>query len=100
MDCMILLFGKLTRWLEQKCEQAGIDIFAGFPGSEIIYNQDGNAVIGVRTGDQGIDKNGNQIIPTVAYIDSEDNFWMGTDLGFLYFSWRNSRKLEIVDPGL
>ena len=54
--CYIASIGKLTRWLEQKCEEAEIDIFAGFPGSEILYN-DSN-VIGIRTGDQGIDKNG------------------------------------------
>ena len=35
--CYIASIGKLTRWLEQKCEEAGIDIFAGFPGSDIIY---------------------------------------------------------------
>jgi len=56
--CYIASIGKLTRWLEQKCEEAGIDIFAGFPGADIIYNND--SVIGVRTGDQGIDKNGNK----------------------------------------
>ena len=41
--CYIASIGKLTRWLEQKCEEAEIDIFAGFPGSEILYN-DSNAV--------------------------------------------------------
>lgn len=66
--CYIASIGKLTRWLEQKCEQAGIDIFAGFPGSDIIYNND--SVIGVRTGDQGIDKNG----------DKKPNFEPGVDI--------------------
>ena len=66
--CYIASIGKLTRWLEQKCEQAGIDIFAGFPGSDIIYNND--SVIGVRTGDQGIDKNG----------DRKPNFEPGVDI--------------------
>jgi len=58
--CYIASIGKLTRWLEQKCEQAGIDIFAGFSGSELIYHKDQKTVIGVRTGDRGIDKDGNQ----------------------------------------
>ena len=56
--CYIASIGKLTRWLEQKCEEAEIDIFAGFPGTDILYNE--NSVIGIRTGDQGIDKNGNK----------------------------------------
>ena len=56
--CYIVSIGKLTRWLGKLCEDAGIDIFAGFPGTELLYKND--TVIGVRTGDRGIDKNGNQ----------------------------------------
>ena len=56
--CYIVSIGKLTRWLGQLCEDAGIDIFAGFPGSELLYKDE--RVIGVRTGDRGIDKNGKQ----------------------------------------
>jgi electron-transferring-flavoprotein dehydrogenase len=36
----------------------GVDIFCGFAGMELLY--DGEQVIGVRTGDRGIDKNGVQ----------------------------------------
>ena len=85
----------------------------GYGGQNIdisgYYSNDPNWSIGYRLNNTNnkyidynilFDKNGNQIIPTLTYIDSEDNFWMGTDLGFLYFSWRSSRKLEIVDPGL
>ena len=56
--CYISSIGKLTRWLGEKCENEGIDIFCGFPGTELIY--EGDQVIGVRTGDRGIDKNGEQ----------------------------------------
>ncbi len=66
--CYIASIGKLTRWLEQKCEEAEIDIFAGFPGSDILYNE--NTVIGIRTGDQGIDKNG----------EKKPNFEPGVDI--------------------
>jgi electron-transferring-flavoprotein dehydrogenase len=38
------------------CENEGIDIFCGFSGSELLY--DSETIIGVRTGDRGIDKNG------------------------------------------
>ena len=52
----VVSLNKLVRWLGDKCEAAGVNIFPEFPGSEILY--DGNAVIGVRTGDKGIDKTG------------------------------------------
>ena len=55
--CYIASLGKLTRWLGQKCEEEGIDIFCPFSGNEILYDEKGS-VIGVRTGDRGIDKNG------------------------------------------
>jgi electron-transferring-flavoprotein dehydrogenase len=49
----------LGKWLAQQAEQLGIEIFAGFAASEILYN-DKNEVIGVATGDVGIDKHGKQ----------------------------------------
>jgi len=52
----VVSLNKLTRWLGEKCEQAGINIFPEFPGAEMLY--DGQRVIGVRTGDKGIDKTG------------------------------------------
>ncbi len=53
--CHIASLGKLTRWLGQKCEEEGIDIFCPFSGDEILYDEN-DSVIGVRTGDRGIDK--------------------------------------------
>ena len=52
----IVSLNKLVRWLGEKCEEAGVNIFPEFPGAEMLY--DGDAVIGVRTGDKGIDKTG------------------------------------------
>ncbi|HXU37981.1 MAG TPA: electron transfer flavoprotein-ubiquinone oxidoreductase [Blastocatellia bacterium] len=52
----VVSLNKLTRWLGEKCEAAGVNIFPEFPGAEMLY--DGDAVIGVRTGDKGIDKTG------------------------------------------
>jgi electron-transferring-flavoprotein dehydrogenase len=48
---------KLTRWLAGLVEAAGVDVFAGFAGQELLY--DGDRVVGVRTGDRGLDKEGN-----------------------------------------
>jgi electron-transferring-flavoprotein dehydrogenase len=52
----VVSLNKLVRWLGEKCEQAGINIFPEFPGAEMLY--EGDRVIGVRTGDKGIDKTG------------------------------------------
>ena len=52
----VVSLNKLVRWLGEKCEEAGVNIFPEFPGAEMLY--DGDAVIGVRTGDKGIDKTG------------------------------------------
>jgi len=54
--CFVTSLGKLTRWLGSKCENEGVDIFCGFAGTELLY--EGDQVVGVRTGDRGIDKNG------------------------------------------
>ena len=52
----IISLGNLCRWLATEAENLGIEIFPGFPASELLYQDD--KVIGVRTGDMGIDENG------------------------------------------
>ncbi len=52
----IVSLAKFNRWLGGLVEAAGINIFAGFAGVEIL-EEDG-AVVGVRTGDKGIDRHG------------------------------------------
>ncbi|HEY7911077.1 MAG TPA: electron transfer flavoprotein-ubiquinone oxidoreductase [Blastocatellia bacterium] len=52
----VVSLNKLVRWMGEKCEAAGVNIFPEFPGAEMLY--DGERVIGVRTGDKGIDKTG------------------------------------------
>ena len=53
----IVSLNRLTAWLGEKCEEAGVNVFPEFPGAEILYDED-DRVIGVRTGDKGIDKEG------------------------------------------
>ena len=50
---------RLTRWLGEIAEEMEINIFPGFPGREVLYAEDGQTVIGVRTGDNGLDVDGN-----------------------------------------
>ncbi|MDQ3754640.1 MAG: NAD(P)/FAD-dependent oxidoreductase, partial [Acidobacteriota bacterium] len=53
----IVSLNKLTAWLGEQCEAAGVNIFPEFPGAEMLYDKE-DAVIGVRTGDKGINKEG------------------------------------------
>ena len=50
--------GNLCRWLATQAEELGIEIFPGFPASEILYEND--KVVGVRTGDMGVGLDGEQ----------------------------------------
>ena len=47
-----------VRWLAAQAEADGIDLFTGFSGQEVLM--DGNRVVGVRTGDRGVGKEGGQ----------------------------------------
>ena len=53
----IVSLGNVCRWLGQKAEAMGIEVFPGFAASEVIYN-DAGAVIGVATGDMGVQEDG------------------------------------------
>lgn len=65
----IVSLNRLAAWLGEKCEEAGVNIFPEFPGAEMLYDED-DRVIGVRTGDKGIDKEGKR----------KPNFEPGVDL--------------------
>jgi electron-transferring-flavoprotein dehydrogenase len=64
----VISINKFVKWMGEKVEQAGITIFTGFAGSELLF--DGNRVIGLRTDDKGVDKTGNE----------KSNFEPGYDL--------------------
>lgn len=54
----IISLGKFCRWLAEQAEALGVNIFPGFAATEFIYEN--NKVIGVTTGDKGLDKHGNK----------------------------------------
>lgn len=65
---VIVSISKFVGWLGEQAEAEGVDIFPEFAGQETLY--DGDRVIGVRTGDKGIDKHG----------EKKSNFEPGMDL--------------------
>jgi electron-transferring-flavoprotein dehydrogenase len=65
----IVSLNRLTAWLGERCEEEGVNIFPEFPGAALLYDGD-DRVIGVRTGDKGIDKEGKR----------KPNFEPGVDL--------------------
>lgn len=52
----IISLSQFNRWLAGIAESEGIQIFPGFAAVEALY--EGNRICGVRTGDKGLDKNG------------------------------------------
>ncbi|MEQ6885049.1 electron transfer flavoprotein-ubiquinone oxidoreductase [Salicola sp. Rm-C-2C1-2] len=53
----IISLANLCRWLGEQAEQLGVEIYPGFPASEILY-EDG-VVKGIVTGEFGVDNEGN-----------------------------------------
>src|SRR5215467_15553637 len=50
----VISINRFVKWMAEKVEQAGITVFTGFAGSELLF--DSNKVTGVRTDDKGVDK--------------------------------------------
>lgn len=48
---------ELVRWLGEKAEDLGVNVFTGFPAASLLT--EGNKVIGVRTAPTGLDRRGN-----------------------------------------
>jgi electron-transferring-flavoprotein dehydrogenase len=46
----------VAKWLAKKCEEKGVEIYAGFAGDRLLY--DGQRVAGVKLGDVGVDRHG------------------------------------------
>ncbi|MBK8761613.1 MAG: electron transfer flavoprotein-ubiquinone oxidoreductase [Sulfuritalea sp.] len=53
----IISLGLVARWLGEQAEALGVEVYPGFAGAEILYDDKG-AVRGVATGDMGIGRDG------------------------------------------
>ncbi|GHF23571.1 dehydrogenase [Kordiimonas sediminis] len=68
-----LSLGNFTRWLAEQAEALGVEVYPGFAGAKVLYDEDGR-VCGVGTGDMGVDREGNP----------KDSFMPGMDLKAKY----------------
>lgn len=66
----IISLGALCRWLGEQATELGVEIYPGFPAAELVKD-DAGAVIGVKTGEMGVDKDGNR---TAQYQPGMDIF--------------------------
>jgi electron-transferring-flavoprotein dehydrogenase len=64
----IISINRFVAWLAAQVEAAGIDFFSGFAGQDVLM--DGTRVAGVRTGDRGIGRRG----------EEKSNFEPGVDI--------------------
>ena len=53
----IISLGQLCRWLAEQAEGLGVEIYAGFAATELLFHADGS-IKGVATGDMGVGKDG------------------------------------------
>ena len=56
-DNYIVSLGNVCRWLAEQAENLGVEIYPGFAASELLFGED-NQIVGVITGDMGLDANG------------------------------------------
>ena len=65
----VISLGAVVKWLGEQAEALGVEVFPGFTGAEVLYDDQGR-VRGVATGNLGLGKDGE---PT-------DNFQLGMEL--------------------
>ncbi len=68
----IVSLSNVCKWLATKAEALGVEIYPGFAAAEVLF--DGNAVVGIATGDMGIGKDG----------EPKDGFTRGMELRARY----------------
>nr|GME15627.1 electron transfer flavoprotein-ubiquinone oxidoreductase, mitochondrial [Ipomoea batatas]GME16601.1 electron transfer flavoprotein-ubiquinone oxidoreductase, mitochondrial [Ipomoea batatas] len=65
----VISLSQLVRWLGQKAEELGVELYPGFAASEVLYNES-DEVIGIATNDMGVAKDGSR----------KENFQHGVEL--------------------
>ena len=65
----VISLGAVTKWLGEQAEALGVEVFPGFTGAELLFDDKG-AVRGVATGNLGVGKDG----------EPHDGFQLGMEL--------------------
>jgi electron-transferring-flavoprotein dehydrogenase len=72
----VVSLNRVAKWLGERAEAGGVEVYPGFAGDELLT--EGDRVVGVRTGDMGVDKDGN---PKSTFTPGMDIFAKVTVLG-------------------
>ena len=75
----IVSLNQFTKWLGERAEEIGVEVYPGFAASEVLYKPDGS-VLGVATNDLGIGRDGKP----------KDSF----ERGMVYVALSRARDLE------
>lgn len=54
----IVSLSEVVRWLGAKAEEAGVEIYPGFAGAELVFDRENEKVVGVATNDVGLNRQG------------------------------------------
>jgi electron-transferring-flavoprotein dehydrogenase len=89
---------EIVRWMGERAEQAGVNLFAGFPVDALLV--EGNAVRGVRTTPSGLDRDRQ---PTADYAEPTDLTAKVTVIaegtrGLLSQGWREWQRVASPNP--
>jgi electron-transferring-flavoprotein dehydrogenase len=90
----------VCRWLAKQAEALGVEIYSGFAGAEILYDDDGS-VRGVATGDMGVARDGhhkNNYTPGVELIAKYTLFAEGARGSLTKMLMERFKLREGVDP--
>ncbi|KAI8980643.1 FAD/NAD-P-binding domain-containing protein [Trametes punicea] len=54
----VISLSRVTAWLGSIAEEMGVEVYPGFAGASLVYSNDGTGILGVRTNEVGLDRQG------------------------------------------
>ncbi|GFN19848.1 hypothetical protein AtubIFM55763_003461 [Aspergillus tubingensis] len=54
----IISLNELTKWMGERAEELGVEVYPGFAASELVYKKSDGSVLGVATNDLGVGRDG------------------------------------------
>ena len=58
MGTYVISLSQVTAWLGAIAEEMGVEVYPGFAGASLVYGEDGQSVLGVRTNEFCLDRQG------------------------------------------